>query len=165
MNTNSRWIMILLAGLVIVACSTPGGRAVETKKSDGDPGEQGQIATPDVFGPQTEVAQPPLVRVDADLVLRDEHNGQVFRVKDGQTIAIVLAIEASWELSYDSEVLELVSPEEDVSNPGPTGWKFLALEPGETVIDLRTKLPECPSGVDCPEVPVDIFVVTIIIEV
>ena len=164
MNTKMRWVILLMVGALLVACTTPGGNAADNNGSEGGTAGEAQKASPVVSGPQTEVAPPPLVMVDADLVLRDEHNSQVFRVKSGQTIAIVLAIQASWELSYDSEALELISPEEDASNPGPTGWLFLALEPGETVIDLRTKSPACPSGEGCPEIPVDIFVVTLIVE-
>ena len=111
------------------------------------------------FGPLTEVPPPPTVRVDADLVLRDEQNGQALEIHIGQTVAVVPSIEAVWEVSYDTDMLELVWPLDDPSIPGPEGWLFRALRPGITVLYIRTKAPPCPTGKDCPAGPVDIFVV------
>ena len=143
-----------MGGQTPVACATPEGLAPEP-----DAGRKGPQTTPVVFSPLTEVPPPPTARVDADLALRDEQNGQAFEIQIGQMVAAVPSSEAVWEVSYDPDMLELVWPLDDPGIPGPAGWQFRTLRPGITVLHMRTKAPLCPTGKQWPVGPVDIFVV------
>lgn len=117
------------------------------------------------LNPLNPVPPPGTVAVKADLVLRDQQNGGTFTIKQGESVAIVLLTpDLSWELTYDSNYLKLLSPQEEQNHPGPTGWLFRALLPGTTVVKGRSVSPPCPSGQNCSGAPAYIFQFTLIIQ-
>jgi len=138
------------------------GTTVVSLKSKPPSESSGQEGIPAfIFQVTIEIAPDPSSS-DVDLTLREENNGDTIAMQTGQEFAVILVLDAEWELTYDPQYLELLSPDGDPSSPGPNGWLFETLQPGTTKVQLKSKPPSDSSGQE--GIPAFIFSVTIIVE-
>jgi len=79
----------------------------------------------------------PIAPVTAsEIRIAPEQFGTVVNVRVGDVIIVPppLAVD-EWRVDYTSTLLELLNPEVR-AHPGPNGWRFRALAPGEAEIGL-----------------------------
>ncbi|MGB8644470.1 MAG: hypothetical protein WCF84_04485 [Anaerolineae bacterium] len=86
----------------------------------------------------------------ANVVITPGLPASVTTVRVGQVIQIRITTTASWQVSYDPTYLVSLQPESQMQNPGPAGWFFRALAPGESDVTLTGIAPPCTGGVPCP---------------
>jgi hypothetical protein len=72
----------------------------------------------------------------SEIRIAPEQFGTVVNVRVGDVIIVPrpLAVD-EWRVDFTSTLLELLSPETK-AHPGPDGWRFRALAPGEAEIGL-----------------------------
>ncbi len=97
----------------------------------------------------TQVIPPTL---QADITLTEVQSQQTTSVQVGNEINVRGFTEGNWTISYNTTFLELMTAPEIVNQPGPDGWFFRALTPGETVILLESVPPPCPSEPCMPNI-------------
>lgn len=99
-----------------------------------------------------------------DVVITPAQLGQVISVSKGQVIAVTNpGVSMQWQLSYSDTVLELLTPQEKVREPGPDGWLFRAAASGKTDLQLTSIPIACSSNTPCPPMSAK-FVFTIQVE-
>ena len=91
----------------------------------------------------------PATAVHADVVITSGHHQQLTTVKVGETINVVDSPDFEWSVSYRPEVLLALTPPEKMNKPGPRGWVFRAIAPGNTEIMIESSAPPCPGGTPC----------------
>lgn len=95
-------------------------------------------------------AQAPVVAPDArkaDVRLTNFDTPTIIRV--GQTLGVEPpTTNVEWQVDFDAEALQLLTPAMDVSNPGERGWVWRALRAGESEVTLtsRTRCRELPCA-------------------
>jgi len=95
-----------------------------------------------------------------DVVITRSQFGQVVTVKKGQTLSIVRPADFSeWQVDYASDVLQSLTPPDQMRSPGSDGWRFTAIAAGETDFALTAVMP-VDSATTAPPAPPR-FVVTI----
>lgn len=88
--------------------------------------------------------------IHADIILTESQNQIPTTVKVGQIIQLQISANAKWTLNFRPEVLSLLTPHEQASQPGLAGWFFRAIAPGSTEIALESIPPLCLDGTVCP---------------
>ncbi len=138
------WVLLLQGGLT--ACQPEN---VETPVSAPPPGITlpTPVSTPTPVAPAPTDAAPPL----PDLILTEAQHQQAISIQIGKVIN-VRGFSGSWMVSYAPEILELITAPERVNDPGPEGWFFRTIAPGETVILLESVPPPCPSEPCMPNI-------------
>ena len=95
----------------------------------------------------------------ADIVIHPEQVGQPDRVEVGQTLAVLIPSESfGWQVAFSSFNLLSLTPPDKMNSPGPTGWRFQAIQPGEAQITLTSTVPPCPTP-RCPPPRIQEFVI------
>ena len=104
---------------------------------------------------------PPLL---PDVFITPAHSGHRISVSVGQVIGLANPSAATeWQVTYAAEVLEIVTPSENVSAPGSAGWLFRAIAPGQTDLILTSRPQPCSSQTPCPPIPAR-FIFTIAVQ-
>jgi len=91
-------------------------------------GSRGQIAR---FVPG-----PSVTASSEEIVLGSRGMGETVTVKVGQTVRVLRPAEAQWQVDYAFDILTMLTPKEQVADPGPDGWRLRATAPGETAVML-----------------------------
>lgn len=100
---------------------------------------------------QPSPAQRALTAATADVVI-PQFGDRRQTVRVGQTIGIAPARPgAQWQVAYSSDHLELLTPQEQLEQPGEAGWVWRAVVAGETEITF-TMMPDCPKPPCAPNV-------------
>jgi hypothetical protein len=98
--------------------------------------------------PTLSLTQPP------DVVMDALHPNQVIDLKLGQVLKIVPPNpDIEWQISFDPDLFELLTPSENVKKPGQAGWLFRALATGDGQIVL-TSIVSCGKP-PCPLMPMN----------
>src|SRR5574341_777123 len=96
-----------------------------------------------------------------DILITPAQSGQVISVSVGQVIGVTNpGATMEWQVDYASAVLELLTPRENLRAPGPEGWRFRSIAPGQTDLVLTSIPQPCPNNTPCPLMPAR-FVFTI----
>lgn len=90
--------------------------------------------------------------LQADITLTKAQHQQTTSAQVGDVINVRGFTEGNWTISYNATFLELLTTPEIVSHPGPDGWFFRTLAPGETVILLESVPPPCPTEPCMPNI-------------
>lgn len=109
----------------------------------------GPTPLPTETSPTSATPVPPTPDV---ITLTEAQHQQTISVSVGKVINLRGFAEGNWTLSYNATFLELLTAPEIVSQPGPDGWFFQALAPGETVILLESVPPPCPTEPCMPNI-------------
>lgn len=88
--------------------------------------------------------------MQADVVLGVGQNNQTIIVHVGQILNIPNDFGFEWNISFNPDILQALTPTERSRQPGPEGWFFKAIAPGKTTILLTSIPPRCPAGSPCP---------------
>lgn len=73
----------------------------------------------------------------AERVVTASQTGQEIEIPKGDTFVLRPPFEGSgWQLDFAAEVLQLLTPPDRVSTPGPEGWRFRALGAGTTDLTM-----------------------------
>jgi hypothetical protein len=73
----------------------------------------------------------------SEIVVTREQFGTTVNVEVEDTISIPRPSDfENWQIDYASPPLELLTPPEKRSTPGPNGWRFRAIATGESDIGL-----------------------------
>jgi hypothetical protein len=114
-------------------------------------------ATPSPYSPipsltpsRTQTLEPTTESVpQANVVLTQDQDQQLTTIQVGQIINLANDPEFEWTISYRSEILLALTPEEAMSQPGSEGWFFRVIAPGATEIVLESKAAPCPDNTPC----------------
>jgi predicted secreted protein len=71
--------------------------------------------------------------------------GQIFQIESPSQ-------NETWQVDYDPVLFEPLTPPEEIQSPGPAGWRFKAVVPGEGQIVL-VSIVECANP-PCPLMPI-----------
>jgi hypothetical protein len=100
-----------------------------------------------------------------DVVITAKDYGKTFVVAVNRKIIIQPPVEfPEWKVNYDEKVLKILTPAQQIHNPGMTGWLFQSQSAGLTVMTLTTLPPTCQPGSPCSLMPSLQFSVTIVVQ-
>ena len=109
-----------------------------------------------------ETQQMPTMPVPDVLVDPMRRFGDPVVVSVGNVIAVAMPPGSSkWKFDYADSVVELLTPAENMTNPGPQGWLFRAVAVGQTDIRLTAPAAICNQPQPCPPAPPMTFVFTV----
>ena len=140
-----RWLGLFAFSLLMVG----GLNACEPGNAQTPFPTQGIAPTPSPVSPTPMHTATPSFQ--AEITLTEAQHQQTISVQVGKVIN-VHGFSGSWMVSYSPEFLELMTAPEFIHQPGPEGWYFRALAPGETVILLESIPPSCPSEPCMPNI-------------
>lgn len=81
----------------------------------------------------------------------------------GQQIRLIPPQDAAgWSISYADDILTMLTPGDQIDQPGDTGWRILATNPGQTDIMVVSRPAPCPTNQPCSP-PVIQFTFSIIV--
>jgi len=60
---------------------------------------------------------------------------------------------SNWKVDYSDSVIQLLTPVENMREPGPQGWIFQAVAVGQTDIRLTSSTAVCNDPQPCPSAP------------
>jgi len=150
-------------GLVLLAAilAIPGFAACSNAGLPSDPGSPSALPTAMASPVVSPTSYLTMSLPTPDVLITPAQTGQVIPVLIDQIVGIANPGEGTeWQVSYASEVLEILTPPENVHAPGPQGWLFRASAPGRTDV-LLTSVPQpCSNNTPCPPVAAS-FVFTI----
>lgn len=87
------------------------------------------------------------------VVITPEQFSQLNIVHVGQTIAVISpSATVEWDVVYDPDLFRALTLPEQMRSPGPEGWQFLAVAPGQGQIVL-TSIVTCNQPQPCPLMP------------
>jgi len=92
--------------------------------------------TPGAITQAPESVAGPAIEDTADTVIDLSRVGETVTLKVGQVIRVVRPRESRWQVDYASDILTMLTPADEVPNPGPDGWRLQAAKPGETVLQF-----------------------------
>ncbi len=96
------------------------------------------------------------------VVITPDQFSQLNIVHVGQTISIISPRPTvEWDVVYDPDLFQALTPPEQMKSPGPEGWQFRAVAPGQGQIVL-TSIVTCNQSQPCPPMPAQF---TLLIEV
>jgi hypothetical protein len=79
---------------------------------------------------------------------------QPIAVRVGQTLMVPNPNNSQeWQVSFSPYNLVALTPAEQMSAPGPSGWRFKAIQPGEAQIMLTSTVPPCLAPPCPPPMP------------
>jgi predicted secreted protein len=80
---------------------------------------------------------------------------QPIAVRVGQTLKVPNPGNPAqeWQVSFSPYNLVALTPAEQMSAPGPSGWRFKAIQPGEAQITLTSVVPPCRTTPCPPPMP------------
>jgi hypothetical protein len=119
------------------------------------------ISSPSAVASVTANITPDMSTPTPDVLIAPAQSGQVIPVSVGQIIEVANpSLSMKWKVSYASEVLELLTSQENLHAPGRDGWLFRAITPGKTDLMLTSMPQACSNNTPCPPMPAR-FVFTI----
>ena len=93
-----------------------------------------------------------LPEIDLVIDANGSHQRSV-EVEQGQVFQIKRPVMASeWQIVFDPELFELLSPPEKLRSPGKEGWLFQAKTQGEGFF-MFTSIVSCEGPIPCPMMP------------
>ena len=93
-----------------------------------------------------------LPEIDLVIDASSSHQRSV-EIEQGQIFQIKRPVMASeWQIVFDPELFELLSPSEKVHSPGKEGWLFQAKTQGEGFF-MFTSIVSCEGPIPCPMMP------------
>lgn len=110
------------------------------------------LPTPTLSRPLNPSSTPttPSPKTNPDVIITPAQYGATNQASVGQVVALQNPDSSSeWQLSYDSDLLDLITPPDQVQSPGEQGWFFRVKRAGVSEITL-TSIARCPPGPPCP---------------
>lgn len=99
------------------------------------------------------IAVPSPTNPMADVTINPMGISQPSTIRVGQVLAIPnLGNTAGWQVSFSPDYLTALTPSETMTLPGPVGWLFKAIKPGQvdlmftSIVTVNCDKPPCPPA-------------------
>lgn len=91
----------------------------------------------------------PALSFSPDIILTESQHQILTNSKVGQILNITSYTNLEWSVSYSPEILKPITPFEKMNNPGPSGWYFQVISPGNTEIVIESIAQPCVKDAPC----------------
>ncbi len=96
------------------------------------------------------VSATPSPKTNPDFIITPAQYGASNQASIGQIVNLQNPDPSfDWQLSYSSDLLDLLTPPDKIQSPGDQGWLFRVKRAGVSEITL-TSIARCPPGPPCP---------------
>lgn len=114
--------------------------------------------------PTPTMTKVPATSVTTDVVVSPVQFGRTITLSVGQTVSLLPpSTSVDWQITYSATLFNVLTAPEKMRAPGPQGWLFRAIAPGESEITLTSIVSPCPQPTPCGLIPMR-FVVPVSIQ-